>query len=74
MSPYSIYVRTYGKVASGAKITELDFLRPSRLRFFRRAYGPEAETAAAMAVQDSTKDTPMRSKAEVEAELRRLLA
>jgi hypothetical protein len=71
--PYSIYVRTFGKTASGAKLTDADY-GTTRLRRFFRPYGREGQVAVAMAVQDMVKDEPLKAKGEFERELRRLLA
>jgi hypothetical protein len=71
--PYSIYVRSYGKTASGAKLTDADYGITHIGRFFR-PFGREGQVAVAMAVQDMVKDEPLRAKGEFERELRRLLA
>lgn len=71
--PYSIYIRTFGKTASGAKLTDADYGMTRWRRLFR-PYGPEGQLAVAMAVQDMVKDQPLKAKGEFEAELRRLLA
>lgn len=71
--PYSIYVRSYGKAASGAKLTDADY-GTTRFRRFFRPYGRDGQVAVAMAVQDMTKDEPLKAKGEFERELHRLLA
>lgn len=71
--PYSIYVRTFGKTASGAKLTDADYGSRHLGRFFR-PYGRDGQVAVAMAVQDTMKDEPLKARAEFESELRRLLA
>ena len=73
MDNYSIYVRTYGKAASGSRITEADFRTNPVLRFISVPFRPSGQAAAALAVQDVSKETAIRSRTEVEAELRRLL-
>lgn len=70
--PYSIYVRTFGKAASGAKITDADY-GTTRFRRFLRPYGRDGQVAVAMAVQDMIRDEPLKAKGEFERELRRLL-
>ena|GEM_PF-5213928 len=73
MDPYNIYARTFAKVASGAKITESDF-GVLRLRRFLSPFDQRGQIAVALAVQDVTQnDSKLKSKAEFDAELRRLL-
>ncbi|OQX67447.1 MAG: hypothetical protein B6A08_15460 [Sorangiineae bacterium NIC37A_2] len=70
---FSIYTRTFAKVASGAKVTESDF-GVLRLRRFLRPFDQRGQVAVALAVQDVTQgDSKLKSKAEFEAEVKRLL-
>lgn len=69
--PYTVYLRTYGKVASGAKLADADF-PVRRLRRFLQPFDQSGEVAVALAVQDVNQDKPLKSKTEFEEELRRL--
>lgn len=71
MSPdsYSVYLRSFAKAASGAKITETDFLDGA----LPEILDLPGQAAVALAVQDVSKDLELKSKAEVEEELQRLL-
>lgn len=69
---YSIYTRTFAKVASGAKIQESDF-GVLRLRRFLKPFDQRGQVAVALAVQDVAQGDPkLKSKGEFEAEVRRL--
>lgn len=73
LDTYSIYTRTFAKVASGAKIQESDF-GILRLRRFLQPFDQAGQVAVALAVQDVTQGDPkLKSKGEFEGELRRLL-
>lgn len=70
---YSIYTRAFSKVASGAKLTDADF---GSFRFKRlfKPFDQAGQVAVALAVQDVNKDFVLRSKADFDAEMQRLLA
>jgi len=73
MTSYEIYVRAFAKVASGSKVAEPDF-GVLRLKRFFRPFDEAGQVAVALAVQDATKDTGLKSRTEFAAELRKLLA
>jgi hypothetical protein len=70
---YSIYVRAYGKAASGTKFTDRDYIAPARLRMFERPYDQAGQLAVSLAIQDVCLLVPMKTEAEVEQEVQRLL-
>ena len=67
--PYSAYVRSFAKAASGAKISEQDFddgPLPERLDL-------PSQIAVALAVQDVSAGEPkLRTRGEFDVELKRL--
>lgn len=67
---YSVYLRSFAKAASGAKITEADFLDGA----LPEILDLPGQAAVALAVQDVAKDAALKSKAEFEAEVNRLLS
>lgn len=70
---YSIYTRAFAKVASGAKVTDADF-GSFRFRRLFRPFDQAGQVAVALAVQDVNKDFVLKSKADFDAEMKRLLA
>jgi hypothetical protein len=68
---YSVYVRKYGKIASGTKLTDVDYGEDNDDGFVR--YDIEGQTAVAMAAQDVKLGVPMRGLAEFSADLKRKL-
>lgn len=68
---YSIYLRSYGKLASGARLTDRDY-GTLRLRRLFRPFDESGQIAMALAVQDVNQDSKLKSKGEFEAELKRL--
>lgn len=69
--PFVIYVRTYGKIASGTKLVNVDYGVVGYEGWV--AYPAEGQTAISLAAQDVKIGKPMRSKVEFESELRRML-
>lgn len=67
--PYSAYLRSFAKAASGAKISEQDFedgALPERMDL-------PSQIAVALAVQDVTAGDPkLKTRGEFEVELKRL--
>ena len=71
--PYSIYVRSFGKVLSGAKLSDTDYGVTHIGRIFR-PYERDGQVAVALAVQDTQRDEArLRTRCDFEVELRRLL-
>lgn len=71
--PYSIYVLTFGKTASRAKLTDANYGSTVLGRIFR-PYGPDGQAAVTIAAQDVTYEGALRTRAEFDEELRRLLS
>ena len=69
---YEIYVKAYGKVQSGTKLTNADYGIPSLEGL--KAYDESGKMAVSLATQDVKTGKPMRSKSEFEEELKRLLS
>lgn len=70
--PYSIYVRTFGKVTSKARITDADYGTMYLGRFFRH-YDRDGQIAVTMAIRDVAYDGALRTMSEFEEELRNTL-
>jgi hypothetical protein len=70
--PYTVYVRTFGKITSGGKLANGDYGYTNDNGDYV-AYGPEAQAAMSLAAQDVKTIAVMRPKSEVQEELRRLL-
>jgi len=72
LTPYNVYTRIFSKVCSGAKISEADF-GVLRLGRFLKPFDQAGQVAVALAVQDAAKDAGLKSRAEFQTELGRLL-
>jgi hypothetical protein len=69
---YCRYVRAYGKGTSGARITDIDYGR-TYLRWFLVPFSAAGQVAVSLGVQDATACRPLRSRRELEEEVRRLI-
>ena len=69
--PYMIYMRTYGKIASGTKLTNADYGLATMDGF--QAYGPEGHAAISLAAQDVKLGCGMREKSAIDEDVQRLL-
>lgn len=70
---YSRYVRAYGKGTSGSRATDRDYGRTILGLVFTHS-PPEMQAAVSLGLRDAFSDKPLRTKTEVEQELRRLLS
>lgn len=69
---YSRYVRAYGKGTSGSRATDRDYGRKV-LGLVFTPFPLEVQAAVSLGLRDALADKPLRTKAEVEQELGRLL-
>jgi hypothetical protein len=68
---YTRYVRAYGKGTSGSRATDRDYGRTLWLAFI--PFSQAAQVAVSLGLSDAMADKPLRTKTEMEQELRRLL-
>jgi len=61
---YALYVRSYGKGASGARVTDADYGRKRPWGTFR-PYPLEAQIAISLGFQDAITDRPIRPRSEL---------
>lgn len=69
-TPYDVYVKNFGKVRSGTKLTNSDYMQPGISGSI--PYDEDRKIAVTLACDDIINKNPMKTKSDFEKELQRL--